>query len=272
MTDSGAQPFAAHMDVAGRVADIAGMVDRPDLAGRLRVAIARTARPATIICVVGEFKQGKSSLVNALLGQHVCPVDDDLATSAITLVRQGDEPAVEVRRRVDNELVVEQVPPDEIADSVTEFGNPENAKNVERVDVSAPSPLLADGLCIVDTPGMGSMGAGHAAATLAFLPFADGLVFASDASAELSEPEVEAIAGMGSVSDDVLRIIGNNRQWMKNYTIVLRLCKNSKTPLGLSMNLMNRLQDADLTRLSVDRNVPESLRAAARKKVTANRG
>ncbi len=90
-------------------------------------------------------------------------------------------------------------------------------------------------------------------------------------SPKLSEPEVEAIAGMGSVSDDVLRIIGNNRQWMKNYTIMLRLCKNAKTPLALSMNLMNRLQDADLTRLSVDRNVPEPLRVAARKKVSAGR-
>jgi len=91
-------------------------------------------------------------------------------------------------------------------------------------------------------------------------------------SPKLSEPEVEAIAGMGSVSEEVLRSIGTNRQWMKNYTIVLRLCKNSKTPLALSMNLMNRLQDADLTRLSVDRNVPEPLRAAARKKVVASRG
>jgi hypothetical protein len=90
-------------------------------------------------------------------------------------------------------------------------------------------------------------------------------------SPKLSEPEVEAIAGMGSVSDEVLRIIGNNRQWVKNYMVVLRLCKNSKTPLALSMNLMNRLQDADLTRLSVDRNVPEPLRVAARKKVVAGR-
>ena len=65
-------------------------------------------------------------------------------------------------------------------------------------------------------------------------------------SPKLSEPEVEAIAGMGSVSDEVLRIIGNNRQWIKNYMVVLRLCKNSKTPLAMSMNLMNRLQDGDL--------------------------
>ena len=91
-------------------------------------------------------------------------------------------------------------------------------------------------------------------------------------SPKLSEPEVEAIASMGSVSDEVLRIIGNNRQWMKNYNITLRLCKNPKTPLAMSLNMMSRLQDADLNRLSVDRNVPEPLRVAARKKVVSSRG
>lgn len=191
MTDSAPRPFAAQIDIAGRTADIAVKTNRSDLADRLRIAAARTARPATIVCVVGEFKQGKSSLVNALLGRHVCPVDDDLATSAITLVRHGDEPSIDVRRRVDGELLVERVPNNAIIDWVTEAGNPDNAKHVERVDVSLPNRLLANGLVIVDTPGMGSLGAGHAAATLAFLPFADGLVFACDASAELSEPEVD---------------------------------------------------------------------------------
>jgi hypothetical protein len=90
-------------------------------------------------------------------------------------------------------------------------------------------------------------------------------------SPKVSESEIASFAKMGSVSEDVLRIIGNNRTWMKNYSIVLALVKNSKTPLAMSMNLMNRLQDRDLTQLSVDRNVPEPLRVAARKKAVANR-
>jgi hypothetical protein len=88
-------------------------------------------------------------------------------------------------------------------------------------------------------------------------------------SPKLAEPEVEAIAKMQNVSDDVLRIIGSNRAWMKNYAIVHSLAKNSKTPLTLSMSLMQRLNDSDLAKLSVDRNVPEPLRVAARKKVVA---
>jgi hypothetical protein len=74
---------------------------------------------------------------------------------------------------------------------------------------------------------------------------------------------------MGSVSEDVLRVIANNRGWMKNYSIVLALVKNAKTPLTMSMNLLQRLQDRDLSQVSVDRNVPEPLRVAARKKVLA---
>jgi dynamin family protein len=144
------------------------------------------------VCVVGEFKQGKSSLVNGLLGQAICPVDDDLATSAITLVRFGEQPVATVKRKAeDGSALSESVAIDELRDWVSEVGNPRNEKNVERVEISVPSPLLKQGLVVVDTPGMGGLGAGHAAATLAFLPFADGLIFVSDASAELSAPEVD---------------------------------------------------------------------------------
>lgn len=174
-----------------QVVAIAAELGRDDFSRRLAVAAARVRRPATIVCVVGEFKQGKSSLINAMLGGEICPVDDDVATSATTLVRYGEELLVEVRRRTDEGIIVENVEPATLVEWVSERGNPNNVRNVERVDISLPHPLLADGLAIVDTPGMGGLGAGHAAATLAFLPFADGLIFVTDASAELSQPESE---------------------------------------------------------------------------------
>jgi hypothetical protein len=89
-------------------------------------------------------------------------------------------------------------------------------------------------------------------------------------SPKLSEPEVEAFAKMASISDEILRIIGNNRAWTKNYNVLLGLTKNPKTPLALSLNFMPRLSSRDLQMLSVDRNVPEPLRVAARKRVVAN--
>lgn len=89
-------------------------------------------------------------------------------------------------------------------------------------------------------------------------------------SPKLSEPEVEAFARMASISDEILRIIGSNRAWTKNYNVILGLTKNPKTPLALSLNFMPRLSSRDLQMLSVDRNVPEPLRVAARKRVVAN--
>ena len=87
-------------------------------------------------------------------------------------------------------------------------------------------------------------------------------------SPKVSEPEIESFARMANVSEDVLRIIGSNRAWLKNYSIVAGLTRNPKTPLGLSLNLMSRLNDRDVMMLSVDRNVPEPLRIAARKRAT----
>ena len=86
-------------------------------------------------------------------------------------------------------------------------------------------------------------------------------------SPKMTDQEVEAIAGMASVSEDVLRIIANNRGWMKNYKVSLRLVKNPKTPVAVSMNMLPRIMEKDLVQLSTDRNVPEPLRIAARKKV-----
>jgi hypothetical protein len=91
-------------------------------------------------------------------------------------------------------------------------------------------------------------------------------------SPKITEQEIESIARMTSVSDDVLRIIGHNRAWTKNYSVVVGLVKNPKTPVAMSMNMMQRLNDRDLGQLSLDRNVPEALRVAARKRLTSGPG
>ena len=84
-------------------------------------------------------------------------------------------------------------------------------------------------------------------------------------SPKLTEAEVEAFTKMGNVSEDVLRIIGTNRSWLKNYGVTHGLVKNPKTPPGISMQLINRLSERDVKMLAVDRNVPEALRLVARK-------
>jgi hypothetical protein len=89
-------------------------------------------------------------------------------------------------------------------------------------------------------------------------------------SPKVSIPEVESFARMQNVSEDVLRIIGSNRAWLKSYNVILALTKNPKTPPGMGMMLMARLNNKDLAKLAVDRNVSEALRISARKKVALN--
>jgi hypothetical protein len=84
-------------------------------------------------------------------------------------------------------------------------------------------------------------------------------------SPKLTEAEVESFAKMANVSEDVLRIIGMNRTWLKKYGVILGLVKNPKTPPALSMQLLPRITERDMKMVSVDRNVPEALRLAARK-------
>jgi hypothetical protein len=90
-------------------------------------------------------------------------------------------------------------------------------------------------------------------------------------SPKLTEAEVANFSRMANVSEDVLRIIGTNRAWTKNYGVILGLTKNPKTPIGMSLNFLARLNDSDVKMLAVDRNVPEPLRIAARKRLQANR-
>lgn len=88
---------------------------------------------------------------------------------------------------------------------------------------------------------------------------------------KVNEAEVEAFAKMGNVSEDILRTIASSRAWTKSYTVTLSLVKNSKTPVAMSMNLMSRLTESDVKKLSTDRNVPEALRLAARKRLSSSK-
>ena len=89
-------------------------------------------------------------------------------------------------------------------------------------------------------------------------------------SPKLTEVEIEAFARMGNVSEDVLRVIGSNRRWMKSYSLAASLVKNPKTPAVIAMPLVSRLNERDLKGLSTDRNVPEGVRLTARKIMVAN--
>lgn len=84
-------------------------------------------------------------------------------------------------------------------------------------------------------------------------------------SPRLTEAEIESFSGMKSLSDELLRQIGSHREWTKRYGVVANLVRNPKTPVGISLGLVARLNPRDIKSLTVDRNVPEVIRKHAQK-------
>ena len=170
---------------------------RPDLAVRARQALQRLHNPRVRILVVGEFKQGKSMLVNALVNAPICPIDDDISTSVPTVVRYAHHPSATLVRGAwgggdaDEREERFQVPIEQLANHVSEAGNPGNHAGLKYAEAGIPRDILADGLELVDTPGVGGLGSVHGSATMAMLPSADAILLVSDAAAEYSRPELE---------------------------------------------------------------------------------
>jgi hypothetical protein len=222
--------------VARRLAELAekaaGAYGRPDLAERAGAMVRRVDAPFLPVLVVGEFKSGKSSLVNALLGADVCPVDDDIATSVPVVVSAGDVPMAEVVHEPPGGAAPPAADPtvpvgagaqantvvevSEIAEWVTEGGNPGNERRVARVEVTMPHKVLAAGLAFVDTPGVGGLGSLHNTATISALPFAEAVLFVTDSAQELTDAEVRFLRHVVRLCPQVLVVatkIDMQPQW-----------------------------------------------------------
>ena len=196
------QLISAAIDGLQRGRQLAVARDRTDLADALDRTRA-TLNDRTIgVAVVGEFKRGKSTLINALLQTAVCPVDADEVTVVPTFVRYADTPSAtayleatserETNRGSDGgEPRFESIPVEQIGSYVSESGNPGNRRGLRSVEVRLPRRLLQTGLCLIDTPGVGGLDSAHGIITLGALDLARGMLFVTDASQELTQPELD---------------------------------------------------------------------------------
>lgn len=157
-------------------------------------AAEKLAAEVVYVAVIGEFKRGKSSLINALLGDRVLPTGVTPVTAAPTLVRFGEVPRAAVRRLDGTET---PIPPSDLSDYITERGNPRNRRGVREVVVELPSPLLRPGLVLADTPGTGSVYAHNTETTSAFLPRVDVALLVLSVDAPLSGAEAELLTAAG---------------------------------------------------------------------------
>lgn len=200
--------------------------EREDLAERLASARRLLTDSTVMVHVVGEFKQGKSSLVNALLMAPICPVDDDIATAVSTEVRYAEKvcasASFESIEGSDGAGWTENISPSEIAAYVSEAGNPGNARRLRSVTVGIDRPLLASGLALVDTPGVGGLGSIQNAAALSTLPQSHAVLFVSDASQELTAAELRFLGTVQDLCPTVVMILSKTDLY-PHWEQVLRL-------------------------------------------------
>jgi GTP-binding protein EngB required for normal cell division len=179
------------------------------------------------IVVAGEFKQGKSSLLNAFLNEtEIFPVDIDITTNLVSTITYGKAEKITVVLGESGQETVKQIQRSEIPEYVTEQRNAKNAKQAKMLIVESPNSQLQEGLVLVDTPGIGSLNTEHTAITYAFLPNADAVLFVSDALKPLTTEELDFlktrilphcqniifVLTKADTVSDIQEIITNNQQ------------------------------------------------------------
>lgn len=177
-----------HNGLQTGITHLAGRPSTAPLAARLQELQTRLDAGRFHLAVLGQFKRGKSTLLNALLGEPFLPMSVVPLTAIPTLITYGPARTVRVIFQDGRETAVA---PDTLAQYVTETANPGNSLGVARVDVRHPAPLLAQGVVLIDTPGIGSTLAHNTETTLEFLTEVDAALFLLSADPPITAVEVE---------------------------------------------------------------------------------
>ncbi len=154
-----------------------------------RQLLGRLAEDRFNLAVVGPFSRGKSSLMNAILGVDALPTGLLPHTSVITTVSYGPQERVLVR--CDGWSLHQEIRLDQIAEYVTERGNPGNQRRVALAEIQLPAEVLRHGLHFIDTPGVGSAIVANTETTERFLPEIDAAIFVSSFDFAVSESDIE---------------------------------------------------------------------------------
>ncbi len=187
-----------------RLADLAQKLGTEPVAEEARELAARVSEGRFYVACVGQFKRGKSTLLNALVGHEVVPTGFVPVTAVPTVIRFGDELRARVRMR---DGAWRDVAMSGLKEYVIEELNPENKKAVDGAEVFVPSPLLSSGMCFVDTPGLGSIFTGNTATTQAFIPHIDAALVVVGADPPIAGEELALVESIGAQVQDLILII-----------------------------------------------------------------
>lgn len=196
---SGTGESRAH--VLARIADEAGACK---IAAEARALATRISEGLFYVACVGQFKRGKSSLLNALVADSILPVGVVPVTAVVTILRHGTKRSARVRLE---EGRWQEIDPAALGEYVSEEGNPGNRKGVVAVEVFTPSSLLASGMCLVDTPGIGSVFLANTETTRAFVPHIDAALVVLGADPPISGDELALVEEIAKQCSDLLFVL-----------------------------------------------------------------
>ena len=177
------------------------------VAEEARELAARVSEGRFYVACVGQFKRGKSTLLNALVGYDVVPTGFVPVTAVPTVIRYGDELHARVRMR---DGAWRDVVMSDLKNYVTEELNPENKKGVDGAEVFVPSSLLSSGMCFVDTPGLGSIFSGNTATTQAFIPHIDAALVVVGADPPIAGEELALVESIGTQVQNLILVINKS--------------------------------------------------------------
>ena len=187
-----------------RLANLAQELGAEPLAEEARELAARVSEGRFYVACIGQFKRGKSILLNALIGHAVVPTGFVPVTAVPTVIRFGDELHARVRMRDGS---WQDIAMPDLKEYVTEELNPENRKAVDGAEVFVPSPLLSSGMCFVDTPGLGSVFTENTATTQAFIPHIDAALVVVGADPPIAGEELALVESIGTQVQDLILVI-----------------------------------------------------------------
>jgi len=173
-------------------------------AGILRVVEAKLQDDKFYLAVLGQFKRGKSTFINAILNDDILPTGVVPLTSVVTTIHYAQKVSVEVTYKTGKQKTVT---PKQLNEIVTERGNPGNCLGVSRVTIGHPSMFLKEGLILVDTPGVGSMQEANTAETLAYLPRIDAAIFLLSIDQPVNVAELDFINLSNSFSPKIYFVL-----------------------------------------------------------------
>jgi len=195
---------AAGSELLRRLGRLANDAGASVLVAEVESLAERLAEGRFYVVAVGQFKRGKSTLLNALVGEPILPTGVVPVTAAVTVIRQGEQLSARVRFA---ERDWEEVDPRSLSAYVSEEENPGNEKGVTGVEVFVPSALLESGMCLVDTPGIGSVSAANTAATRAFVPHVDAALVVLGADPPISGEELALVGEVAGQVHDLIFVL-----------------------------------------------------------------